>query len=122
MKWWGVVLLELARPDDQGRDWYGWVTNQMSHVTLGMLVTVFAILHLKFNPLTPIFILATGKEIYDLNNGGTFKDSFNDWVFMIVGGVLADALFDDDISSINISFFVIVVGLIAGLLPRIKNM
>jgi len=31
-----AILAELARPDDQGRDWYGWLTVQAGHALLGV--------------------------------------------------------------------------------------
>ena len=33
-----AILAELARPDDQGRDWYGWLTAQAGHALLGVVL------------------------------------------------------------------------------------
>jgi hypothetical protein len=33
-----AILAELRRPDDQGRDWYGWLTAQAGHALLGVVL------------------------------------------------------------------------------------
>lgn len=33
-----AIARELARPDDQGRDWYAWLTAQAGHALLGVVM------------------------------------------------------------------------------------
>jgi len=74
-----LILETLKTPDDQKLDWYGWVTNQTGHFTIGVLITCIAIqvLPLYFSIL-PAVVFAGLKESADLLRGGAFKDSFVD--------------------------------------------
>lgn len=77
MTWLTTFLKELKRPDDQGRDWYGWVTNQLSHVCMGAM---------GYSVIGGfILIFALFKETADIKRGGKFKDSLQDFLFWFMG-------------------------------------
>jgi hypothetical protein len=68
-----LILETLKTPDAQKRDWYGWVTNQTGHFTIGVLITCIAIqvLPLYFSIL-PAVVFAGLKESADLLRGWGF--------------------------------------------------
>lgn len=115
-----TLLKELERPDDQGRDWYGWATNQMSHTLLGLGVAAVV---LPFS--TPILALlcalslATLKEIADIIRGGIVKDSVQDLHFQLLGAFLAVFLYLNFPEGIWGLLGSIVTCLIGGVIPRI---
>jgi hypothetical protein len=84
MKIFPYIFQELRRPDDQGVDWYGWSTNQMTHFALGIVGAFF------FN-IVVVMIFAIGKEVLDLNKGGKIMDSVVDVLFWGTGAFFLTA-------------------------------
>ena len=122
MTWLTAILKELERPDDQGRDWYGWATNQMSHGLLGVAgVAVIMGVVLPFVALGIVLALAATKEGYDLAKGGRFKDSAQDFAFQSLGGVLALALMTQDQVAAWAAVGVFTLGLLGGVIPRARR-
>lgn len=116
------ILKELERPDDQGRDWYGWATNQMSHGLLG--VACVGVVTAWLSPLIAfgiVLALAAIKEGYDLAKGGRFKDSAQDFAFQSLGGVLALALMTQDQVAAWAAVSVFSLGLLGGVIPRARR-
>ena len=117
-----ALLKELERPDDQGRDWYGWATNQMSHGLLGAAgVAVIMAAVVPFVALGIVLALAATKEGYDLAKGGRFKDSVQDFAFQSLGGVLALALMTQDQVAAWAAVSVFSLGLLGGVIPRARR-
>ncbi|MFN9789593.1 MAG: hypothetical protein ACK53X_00685, partial [Holosporales bacterium] len=75
---WTTVTKELGKPDDQGRDWYTWSLNQLGHFGLGVVGMM------NFN-ITVVLMFAIGKEVYDLYQGGKWRDSVIDITFWSIG-------------------------------------
>ena len=122
MTWLTAILKELERPDDQGRDWYGWATNQMSHGLLGVAgVAVIMAAVLPFVALGIVLALAAIKEGHDLAKGGRFKDSAQDFAFQSLGGVLALALMTQDQVAAWATVGVFTLGLLGGVIPRARR-
>lgn len=122
MTWLTAILKELERPDDQGRDWYGWATNQMSHGLLGVAgVAVIMAAVVPFVALGIVLALAATKEGYDLAKGGRFKDSVQDFAFQSLGGVLALALMTQDQVAAWAAVSVFSLGLLGGVIPRARR-
>lgn len=122
MTWLAEILKELERPDDQGRDWYGWATNQMSHGLLGVAgVAVIMAAVVPFVALGIVLALAATKEGYDLAKGGRFKDSVQDFAFQSLGGVLALALMTQDQVAAWAAVSVFSLGLLGGVIPRARR-
>ena len=122
MTWLTAILKELERPDDQGRDWYGWATNQMSHGLLGVAgVAVIMGVVLPFVALGIVLALAATKEGYDLAKGGRFKDSVQDFAFQSLGGVLALALMTQDQIAAWATVGIFTLGLLGGVIPRARR-
>ena len=122
MTWLTAILKELERPNDQGRDWYGWATNQMSHGLLGVAgVAVIMGVVLPFVALGIVLALAATKEGYDLAKGGRFKDSVQDFAFQSLGGVLALALMTQDQIAAWATVGAFTLGLLGGVIPRARR-
>ena len=117
-----TLLKELERPDDQGRDWYGWATNQMSHTLLGLGVAAVV---LPWG--TPVLALmaalgvAVFKEIADLIRGGVVKDSVQDLHFQLLGAFLAVFLYLNFPEGIHSLLGSIVLCLLGGVIPRVRK-
>jgi hypothetical protein len=122
---WALVASSLASPDDQGEDWYGWITNQLGHAMLG--VTLGGVVLLLgggwFWAVTINTILTGAVETWDLlqsprDDWPSFRDSLQDLSFWLLGALLAIALFNN-----SIAMFLTVVALslalaITGIWPR----
>ncbi len=109
------ILETLSTPDSQNRDWYGWVTNQCSHVLMGIIVGMFfpgAVIQM-------ILIIALMIEMVDLfrvPTAATLKDSIIDITFWVLGGILY--MFQD---TPLIGICLISAGLLIGILPRLRK-
>lgn len=109
------IIEELSVPDDQGRDWYGWSSNQLSHAFLGVVVALFY----ASAPLVAAALAALTKEAVDLLRGRTWRtarDSAWDVAFWMLGAWVATA--DDYLTTAVIltSF-----ALICGVIPRARK-
>jgi hypothetical protein len=117
-----LILETLKTPDAQKRDWYGWVTNQTGHFTIGVLITCIAIqvLPLYFSIL-PAVVFAGLKESADLLRGGAFKDSFVDWTFQCVGAFFCIVLSIKNFDLLNLTIGSFLVFLVFGVIPRVRR-
>jgi hypothetical protein len=82
-------MLELGRPDDFRGDPYGWLTNQMSHVLVG-IVGAWLVGLADTSPLAALAVItfaSAAVEIVHLYRGGRFGDSLADVVFVVSGAV-----------------------------------
>lgn len=105
--WWGVAVtvvisMLMARaaltavftPDDMPRDWYGWMTNQSSHLVLGALLTLIASMagllilgeypyRVEIAVMVLLLILTFEIGVQPLNG----LDTLNDALFMAYGAI-----------------------------------
>lgn len=105
--WWGlaacaVVAMLMARdplclifaPDDMAHDWYGWLTNQSSHLILGALLTLVASVigllvlgeypyRVEIGVMVLLLILTFETGVQPLNGW----DTLNDVLFMAYGAI-----------------------------------
>jgi len=114
---WALVVSSLATPDDQGEDWYGWITNQFAHALLGVFIGGLALLLGGgwFWALTLNTIVSGAIETWDLtrvakDSWRTLRDSIQDFAFWLSGSLLAIAVFYN-----NLVLFSVAVGLVIGL-------
>ena len=103
------VIGELGKPDDQGDDWYGWASNQMSHAFIGLVLAV------HFGLLASVAV-ACVKEIADIiRKPKNAVDSAVDVAFWALGAWFAFA--DDKVlATIFIAF-----ALMCGIIPRVRK-
>lgn len=114
---WALVASSLASPDDQGNNWYGWITNQFSHALLGVLIggSVLLLGGGWYWALTLNIIVSGAIETWDLTSvpqdgWRTLRDSIQDFSFWLSGSLLAIAVYRD-----NLTLFSVAVGLVIGL-------
>lgn len=85
-------LRRVWAQDDFADDWYGWLTNQVSHVSLGLLLAIgvsgAALLTLGEFPAKWLAWLACAAVYAGLEavRGWTGWDSLEDWVFVACYG------------------------------------
>lgn len=104
-----LIIAELGRPDDQGRDWYGWASNQLSHAFIGLVLAI----HFGF-----VASVATAclKELIDLiKKPASIMDSVTDVVFWSLGAWMIYAS-DKVLVTILILF-----ALTCGVIPRVRK-
>ena len=105
MKIFPELFKELQRPDDQGRSWYAWATNQLAHAALGFFCA-------HWIGIIAVLVFATGKEAFDLYKGGNPIDSLVDLIFWSIG-----ALFTSTPGVITVLLLIL---LLAGVIKRFK--
>lgn len=83
----------IFKPDSFSKDWYGFLTNQISHVALGTIltwaVTVFCLVSIgEFPYKEHVFIsLAVMYFLYEIIFQGWYGwDTIEDWIFFSVYG------------------------------------
>ena len=93
-----AIAAELARPDDQGQDWYGWLTAQSGHALLGVALAG-ACVQAGGDALTAWVVVgvvyALAKELpdYAISPGWrTARDCLRDALFVSGGAGLAATL------------------------------
>lgn len=110
----GAVIKGLETPDDQGRDWYGWASNQMSHAMLGVIVA----LYFPTAPLEMALIIGALKECADIirvPSIATAKDSLWDAAFWVLGAWVAFA------PDLTLAVLFLAFALVCGVVPRARK-
>lgn len=132
-------MLNLFEPDDFRRDWYGFLTNQMSHTLLGIFIvwimTVIGYLILGELPYRNMLFALTlvGYILYEIVfQGWRGWDTIEDTLFVAVygaGGTLI-AFTEYQYGSASVIFDIyaalpmltlVSIHLVLGVLYRIKN-
>ena len=117
-----IILSSLKTPDDQKRDWYGWVTNQMGHFTLGVIITAVAVQLLPVHfAILPALVFAGIKESIDIFRYSSFKDSLIDWLFQGLGGIFSVVFFIKNFDILNLTIGSFLVFLAFGIIPRVRR-
>lgn len=119
-----LIVDELGVPDNQGRDWYAWATNQMSHSFLGVLF--FQTFFMAGLPLwcaaASTALIAAAKEahdIYSVPTWATALDSVQDFSFEIIGVILCVAMKKADGWLFLFAFCALFAVLFSGIIPRV---
>ena len=86
--------MRLFAPDNFDKNWYGYLTNQVGHVSLGVFVTWGAVLFFlvvagEFPYKAHIFVyLSSIYALYEITVQGWNKfDTVEDWIFFSLYGV-----------------------------------
>ena len=117
-----IILSSLKTPDDQKRDWYGWVTNQMGHFTLGVIITAVAVQLLPVHfAILPALVFAGIKESIDIFRYSSFKDSLIDWLFQGLGGIFSVVFFIKNFDILNLTIGSFLVFLAFGIIQRVRR-
>lgn len=122
MRFISIVFNSLRTPDDQKQDWYGWVTNQTGHFTLGVVITAIAVQLLPAHfAIIPALMFAGIKESIDIFRNSTFRDSLIDWIFQCVGTIFSIVFFIKNFDLLNLITGSFIVFLVFGAIPRIRR-
>lgn len=117
------ILDELKKPDDMGRDWYGWASNQLAHAAIGVaiagLVGVSGGEH--FLALLSALSFAAAKEFFDNRAGARLKDSLHDILFQLLGAGFSVAILTHNAPLAHWVAGTVSLALIAGIIKRIKK-
>ena len=109
------ILSDLRTPDDQGRDWYGWASNQMAHAFLGTLAAYAAY---PGDEVLTALICGALKEFTDLLRNpidlAAILDSVADISFWCLGAWIAVTQ-GDPVAVIMMAF-----ALVCGVIPRLR--
>lgn len=109
-----VIATELRVPDDQGRDWYGWASNQLAHAFLGVCLAVI----FPWMGVTMAAIVGTLKELGDIIRAPQWRtvvDSLQDVLFWVLGAWVVVG--PDHGLPIMLTFMAIIMGVI----PRARR-
>lgn len=82
------ILKFLEIPDDQGKNWYAWAANQLSHAMIGAIFsgTVLMICGSVSWAIIIALGLAVIKELFDISKEPkSWKDSLDDISFQLAG-------------------------------------
>ena len=117
------ILDSLGTPDSQGRDWYAWATNQLSHIFIGIFYTGTCLLLglLWFCAVGVCAVLVLVKEGHDLVIDPTWKTAFDklqDVTFQMLGAAVAVGLFAANALVFGAALLVGAVILATGVLIR----
>ncbi|MCA6392164.1 MAG: hypothetical protein IM607_12320 [Cytophagales bacterium] len=88
-----VSFLELQ--DDQGNDWYGWASNQLSHAFLGVFFSglVLVLGGAWYYAIGLLVVLGVAKKLADWSKQiltwKVVRDTIQDLLFFINGGVFS---------------------------------
>lgn len=103
------IIRELRAPDDQGDDWYGWASNQLSHAFLGVVIALF----IPGRAIEVALIVSLLKECFDLMRNLSLRgavDSLIDTMFWVIGAWL---IVSDNRAPVVLSlFFALICGVV----------
>lgn len=118
-----VRFLELQ--DDQGTDWYGWASNQLSHAFLGAFFSglVLVLGGAWYYAIALLVVLGVAKKLADWSNQiltwKVVRDTVQDLLFFIVGGFFSLSILYSSIALLLAVTVVISALLVSGIVARI---
>jgi hypothetical protein len=118
-----VSFLELQ--DDQGTDWYGWSSNQLSHVFLGAFFSglVLVLGGAWYYAIALLVVLGVAKKLADWSKQiltwKVVRDTVQDLLFFIVGGFFSVSILYSSIALLLAVTVVISALLVSGIVARI---
>jgi len=90
-----TIVKFLEQQDDQGNDWYGWASNQLSHAFLGVFFSGLAlVLGASWRyAIGLLVVLGVAKKLADWSKQvltwKIVRDTIQDLLFFINGGVFS---------------------------------
>lgn len=122
-----LILAELGKPDDQGVDFYAWLTAQSGHALLGLLLAGLAVM-VGLPAIAAWVIVAINyaliKELPDfaLQPGWrAARDGLRDWLFVAGGALAAVTLHAGSSLGFGLAVTSIVAGLAIGTYQRAER-
>jgi hypothetical protein len=118
-----VEFLELQ--DDQGADWYGWASNQLSHAFLGAFFSglVLVLGGAWYYAIALLVVLGVAKKLADWSEQiltwKVVRDTVQDLLFFINGGVFSLSILYGSIALLLAVTAAISTLLVSGIVARI---
>lgn len=115
----------LKLQDDQGTDWYGWASNQLSHAFLGAFFSglVLVLGGAWYYAIALLVVLGAAKKLADWSkqilNWKVVRDTLQDLSFFIVGGFFSVSILHSSIVLLLAVTVVISALLVSGIVARI---
>lgn len=86
-----AILRYLDTPDNQGRDWYAWASNQLSHAFIGGFIVIVFVACGWHGGVMASLATVIAKKITDFIRVpvlNTLKDAWHDAAFWLAGALL----------------------------------
>jgi len=92
-----TIVKFLKAQDDQGNDWYGWASNQLSHAFLGVFFSNLALVLVLggawYYAIGLLVVLGVAKKLADWSKQiltwKVVRDTVQDLLFFINGGIFS---------------------------------
>lgn len=120
-----TIVNFLKLQDDQGTDWYGWASNQLSHAFLGAFFSglVLVLGGAWYYAIALLVVLGAAKKLADWSKQTltwkVVRDTVQDLLFFIVGGFFSLSILYSSIALLLAVTVVISALLVSGIVARI---
>jgi hypothetical protein len=120
-----TIVKFLKVQDDQGNDWYGWASNQLSHAFLGVFFSGLAlVLDASWHyAIALLVVLGLGKKLADWSKQiltwKIVRDTIQDLLFFINGGAFSLSILYGSIAVFVCATVSVSTLLVSGIVARI---
>jgi hypothetical protein len=120
-----TIVSFLRLQDDQGTNWYGWASNQLSHAFLGAFFSglVLVLGGAWYYAIAFLVVLGVAKKLADWSKQiftwKVVRDTVQDLLFFIVGGFFSVSILYSSIALLLAVTVVISALLVSGIVARI---
>jgi hypothetical protein len=120
-----TIVKFLKAQDDQGNDWYGWASNQLSHAFLGVFFSGLALVlgGAWYYAIALLVVLGLAKKLADWSKQiltwKIVRDTIQDLLFFISGGVFSLSILYGSIAVFVCATVSVSTLLVSGIVARI---
>jgi hypothetical protein len=120
-----TIVKFLKAQDDQGNDWYGWASNQLSHAFLGAFFSGLALVlgASWYYAIALLVVLGLAKKLADWSKQiltwKIVRDTIQDLLFFINGGAFSLSILYGSIAVFVYATVSVSTLLISGIVARI---
>jgi hypothetical protein len=120
-----TIVKFLKAQDDQGNDWYGWASNQLSHAFLGVFFSglVLVLGASWYYAIALLVVLGVAKKLADWSKQiltwKVVRDTVQDLLFFINGGVFSLSILYGSIAVFVCATVSVSTLLVSGIVARI---
>jgi hypothetical protein len=120
-----TIIGYLEQQDDQGNDWYGWASNQLSHAFLGVFFSGLVVVlgGAWYYAIALLVVLGLVKKLADWSKQiltwKIVRDTIQDLLFFISGGTFSLSILYGSIAVFVCATASVSTLLISGIVARI---
>jgi hypothetical protein len=120
-----TIVKFLKAQDDQGNDWYGWASNQLSHAFLGVFFSGLALVlgGAWYYAIALLVVLGLAKKLADWSKQiltwKIVRDTIQDLLFFINGGAFSLSILYGSIAVFVCATVSVSTLLVSGIVARI---